>query len=73
VGFEDVILAEQKPQSGRSRAFVGVHMKCCNIYVRAYVNPDCSAYVGWCPRCAAQVRIPIVEKGGSTDRFFGTS
>ena len=48
-------------------------MKCCNVYVRAYINADQSAFVVFCPRCTAQVRIPIVEEGGSTDRFFGAS
>ncbi len=48
-------------------------MKCCNMYVRAYVNQMRDAYVGWCPRCAAQVRIEIVQEGGSSDRFFEAS
>lgn len=66
-------MAEPEASSPRERPFVGVHMKCCNVYVRVYVDADNSAFVGWCPRCAAQVRIPIVETGGSTDRFFGAS
>ena len=54
----------------KSEAFVGIHMKCCNVYIRAYANASKDAFVGWCPRCCAPVRIPIVEEGGSTDRFF---
>ena len=56
-----------------AREYVGIHLKCCNVYVRAYVNAAHDAFVGWCPRCATQVRIPIVKDGGSTDRFFEAS
>ena len=66
-------MAEEKSQGGESRPFVGVLMKCCNVYVRAYVNGDGSAFVGWCPRCAAQIRIRIVEEGGSESHFFEAS
>lgn len=55
---------------GNSRPFVGVHLKCCNTYVRAYLNHDGSAFVGWCPRCAVQVRFAVVQEGGSRSRFF---
>lgn len=53
--------------------FVGIHMKCCNVYVRANINHAKDAFVGWCPRCCAQVRIPIVHEGGSKGRFFSAS
>lgn len=66
-------MAEHKLPSPQERPYVGVHMQCCNVYVRAYANHDLSAYVGWCARCASQVRIPIVEEGGSSDRFFGAT
>ncbi|MBT4866230.1 MAG: hypothetical protein HON53_14095 [Planctomycetaceae bacterium] len=66
-------MADQQLPSGQERQYVGVHMKCCNVYVRAYVNHDNSAFVGWCARCAKQTRIPIVAEGGSTGRFFGAS
>jgi hypothetical protein len=56
-----------------SLPFVGVHLKCCNVYIRAYVNAQRDAFVGWCPRCSAQVRIAIVKDGGSTERFFEAS
>jgi len=59
-----------KPNNGSERPFVGVHMKCCNTYVRAYMNQAGNAYVGWCPRCATQVRMNIVAEGGSSSAFF---
>jgi hypothetical protein len=55
------------------RPFVGVLMKCCRTYVRAYLNPAQDAFVGWCPRCAAKIEIEAVEEGGSTSRFFEAS
>ena len=73
-GFSgDAVLAEDKSGPGTQRPFVGIHLKCCNTYIRAYAIRDGSAFVGWCPRCAAQVRIPIVKQGGSTSRFFEAS
>ena len=59
--------------AGQPRPFVGVYLKCCNVYVHAYANADRSAFVGWCPRCAAPVRIAIVASGGSDSRFFEAS
>lgn len=58
------------PQNRLSPATLGVHMKCCNVYIYAKINPARDAYVGWCPRCTKQVRINIVSEGGSTSRFF---
>ncbi len=67
------MVADDASHTGRERPFVGVHMKCCNVYIRAYLNRQQDAYVGWCPRCAAKVRIRVVQEGGSTDRFFEAS
>jgi hypothetical protein len=55
------------------RPFVGVHLKCCNVYIRAYINAQRDAFVAWCPRCSAQVRIAIVAEGGSREQFFEAS
>jgi len=61
------------PPQPESRSFLGVHLKCCNVYVRAYLNASKDAYIGWCARCATQVRIQVVSHGGSHDRFFEAS
>jgi|GEM_PF-2619116 len=53
--------------------FIGIHMKCCNTYVRAYLNAAGNAYSGRCPRCATPVQIDIVSEGGSRSRFFEAS
>ncbi|MBW3542872.1 MAG: hypothetical protein KY476_21630 [Planctomycetes bacterium] len=64
---------DRQPPQPAVRPFVGVHMKCCHVYVRVYRNAAGDAYVGWCPRCAAQVRLEIVPEGGSRERFFEAS
>ncbi|HCS53399.1 hypothetical protein [uncultured Rubinisphaera sp.] len=59
---------QQKRDTGP--ATLGIHMKCCNVYIYAHINAVKDAYVGWCPKCAKQVRINISKEGGSTSRFF---
>jgi hypothetical protein len=66
-------MSEPSQRPPGPRPFVGVHLKCCNVYVRAYANADGTAFVGWCPRCAAPVRVAIVASGGSDSRFFEAS
>jgi PHP family Zn ribbon phosphoesterase len=55
----------------RSRPFLGVHFKCCNVYRRIYKNRDGTAYEGRCPRCGKKVRV-LIGKGGTDARFFET-
>jgi hypothetical protein len=64
---------DETPPKATPRPFVGVMMKCCRTYVRAYLNAAESAFVGWCPRCAGKVEIEAVEEGGSPSRFFEAS
>ena len=57
-------------QAGTPKEFIGIMMKCCRTYVRAYLNPNGDAFIGRCPRCLGLVRIDVVEEGGSSNRFF---
>ncbi|MFQ5733635.1 MAG: hypothetical protein ACE5KM_16990 [Planctomycetaceae bacterium] len=66
-------MSDPKSPSRPAKPFVGVHMKCCNTYVRAYMNAEGNAFTGWCPRCAMPVRIEIAKEGGSESRFFEAS
>lgn len=66
-------MSSEQPERMVETPFLGVHMKCCNVYIRAYRNAAGDAFVGWCPRCASQVRIEIVAEGGSRERFFEAS
>jgi len=51
------------------RPFIGVMFKCCKVYSRIYLNKQSTAFVGWCPRCAAQIRIKV-SPDGTDSRFF---
>ncbi len=61
--------SSQSP-GGKGKPFLGIHLKCCNVYVRAYVNASNDAYVAKCHRCAVPVRIKISKEGGSNSQFF---
>ena len=68
----------QPPSSDSSnpkpRPFLGIHLKCCNVYVRAYCNAAGDAFTTFCPRCTVPVRIPIATDGtGSRSQFFEAS
>ena len=51
------------------RPFLGMHFKCCNIYTRIYLNKKGTAFVGWCPKCAAKVEVKVSPTGADA-RFF---
>ncbi len=63
-------MTDQSPTPHQPRPTVGVHFKCCNVYVNIYQNHTGTAYAGHCPRCTARIEIPIVKQGGSASRFF---
>ena len=58
------------PSTSQSRPFLGLLMRCCNIYARIYATAARDAYAGHCPRCSRPVRVPIVQEGGVSGRFF---
>ncbi len=51
------------------RKFLGVHFQCCNVYARAYMNKEKTAYKGMCPSCGKRVDVKI-GMGGTDSRFF---
>lgn len=51
------------------RPFLGMHFKCCNVYSRVYLNKKGTAFVGWCPKCAARVEVKVSPLGTDA-RFF---
>lgn len=53
----------------KSRPFIGMLFRCCNVYARLYLNKGGTAYVGFCPKCAKKVAIHVAP-GGSKSRFW---
>lgn len=53
----------------QKRPFIGMHFKCCNVYSRIYLNREATAFVGWCPKCAAKAEVKV-SPTGSKNRFF---
>jgi len=56
-------------RQGKKRPFLGMYFKCCHVYSRIYLNRAGTAFVGWCPRCAARVEVRV-SPTGSKERFF---
>ncbi|RMD60444.1 MAG: hypothetical protein D6824_09510 [Planctomycetota bacterium] len=53
----------------QGRPWLMIWFRCCHAYARVYRNRTGDAYVGRCPRCLGQVRIPVGERG-TTRRMF---
>jgi hypothetical protein len=51
------------------RPSVAVHFKCCNVYLRIYLNRQGTAFFGHCPRCTRSITINV-GPGGSKSRFW---
>ena len=56
-------------QDNERRPYLGVRFTCCNVYTHIFLNAQQSAFVGWCPRCAAKLEIKA-GPDGSDERIF---
>jgi hypothetical protein len=56
-------------ETAKKRPFLGMYFKCCRVYSRIYLNKAGTAFVGWCPKCAAKTTVKV-SPTGSKDRFF---
>lgn len=61
---------DEKSPATEPKQFIGILMRCCRTYVRAYLNGSGETFIARCPRCAGIVRIKVVDEGGSPNRFF---
>ena len=67
--YRDQIKKRRKQSQRKSRPFLGIVFKCCNIYSRIHLNKKRTAFVGWCPKCAKPARVKV-SSTGSESRFF---
>lgn len=58
-----------EPKGPDRRPFLGMFFTCCRVYSRIYLNRKQTAFVGWCPKCAARVEVRV-SPTGSDSRFF---
>ena len=65
----ELMMKRKKQSQHKSRLFLGIVFKCCNIYSRIHLNKKRTAFVGWCPKCAKPARVRV-SPTGSKSRFF---
>ena len=63
------MMKRRKQSLHKSRLFLGIVFKCCNIYSRIHLNKKRTAFVGWCPKCGKPARVKV-SPTGSKSRFF---
>ena len=56
------------------KKFLGIYFECCNAYGRLYQNAKGTHYVGRCPKCMMNLKVPIGNAGdnpnATNQRFF---
>lgn len=60
---------EKKSKKESEKKYLGIMFNCCNVYSRIYKNKEGTAYVGRCPKCMRNIKVPVGE-GGTNQRFF---
>jgi hypothetical protein len=60
---------EEKSPKTSQKTYLGIMFNCCGIYSRIYKNKEGTAYVGRCPKCMRNIKVPVGE-GGTNQRFF---
>lgn len=57
------------PAAGPTRPFLMIWFRCCSTYGRLNKTRDGLFYEGRCPKCLAQLEVPVGE-GGTNRRMF---
>ena len=55
------------------KKFLGVLFECCNAYGRLYQNQQGTHYIGRCPKCMKNLKVPIGTSdnpNATSQRFF---
>ncbi len=59
----------KEKSDNKSRPYIGILFKCCNVYARIYLDRNGTAFRGNCPKCFRPMSI-AVRKGGSKSKFW---
>jgi len=65
----DAYAGNGEARTSGKRRWLGIHFECCDVYSRIYKNKSGTTYVGFCPKCARKVRVPV-GPDGTDSRFF---
>ena len=60
------VTSPNEGEAGAGLSWIGVHMECCNIYMRILRRPTSRQYVGRCPKCGRSVRVRVGPEGVSS-------
>ena len=58
---------EARENRRQVRPHINILFRCCNVYVRIYLNAQGTAFSGHCPRCCAPARIVVDSEGDAAD------
>lgn len=56
----------------QGKRWLGVLFNCCHVYARIHRDERRRRYAGRCPRCGAEITVPI-GPAGTNRRFFETT
>ena len=62
-------MCDEEQEITNKRPYLGIMFNCCGVYGRIYKNKEGTAYVGRCPKCMRNIKVPV-GKGGTEQRFF---
>lgn len=62
-------MCDEEQENKNKKPYLGIMYNCCGVYGRIYKNKEGTAYVGSCPKCMRNLKVPV-GKGGTEQRFF---
>lgn len=64
---------EEEEKKRDPKKFLGIYFECCHVYGRLYQNAQATHYVGRCPKCMMNLKVPIGNgdnPNATNQRFF---